>query len=77
MEPRNRREEPSAKFLESRDRLPEDLRPIYEQLVEEYRFRTTVHYRQGYVAYQVLADLVLMGWRPAGEDRLPREPGGT
>jgi len=58
---------PSPKFLAARDRLPDDLKPVYEQFVDEYHFQTIRRFGRGYVAYQVLADLVLMGWRPSGE----------
>jgi len=54
----------SPKFIEARDSLPEELRPIYDRLVEEYAFYTTTKYGQGYVAYSVLAELVRAGWRP-------------
>jgi len=54
----------SAKFLEARDSLPEALRPVYDQLVEEYKFNTEVAYGHGYVAYKVLAALVRDGWKP-------------
>lgn len=54
----------SPKFLEARARLPEDLQPVFDQIVDEYHYRTCVRFGGGYVAYQVMADLVLMGWRP-------------
>jgi hypothetical protein len=63
----------SPKFLEARDSLPEDLRPIYDRLVEEYSFHTHVSYGRGYVAYRVLAALVREGWRPP-PDQQPTDP---
>jgi hypothetical protein len=57
----------SQKFKEAESTLPEDLRPIFLRFVEEYEYLTNVHYRRGYVAYKVLADLVRAGWRPSGE----------
>jgi len=48
--------------------LPEDLRAVYRQLVEEYEYLTSVHYGRGYVAYKVLADLILAGWRPSAQE---------
>jgi hypothetical protein len=54
----------SAKFLEARESLPEELCPIYDQLVKEFAFHTEVNYGRGYVAYRVLAALVRDGWRP-------------
>lgn len=49
--------------------VPDDLKPVFRQLVEEYEYLTTLHYRKGYVAYRVLADLVLAGWRPSADAR--------
>lgn len=57
----------TPKFMEARDSLPEDLRPIYDQMVEEYRFQALVHYGREYVAYKVVAELIRFGWRPSGK----------
>jgi len=57
----------SPKFREAEQRVPDDLRPIFHRLVKEYEYLTALTYGRGYVAYQVLADLVLAGWRPAAE----------
>lgn len=57
----------SQKCTAAAHRLPEELRPVFLQLVKEYEFLTTLRYGRGYVAYEVLADLVLAGWRPGGE----------
>ena len=57
----------SPKFLEARESLPEELRSIYDRLVEEYSFHTEVSYGRGYVAYRVLAALVQEGWRPPAD----------
>lgn len=54
----------SPKFIEARQSLPNDLRVVYDRLVEEYAFYTEIKYGQGYVAYAVLAELVRAGWRP-------------
>ncbi len=54
----------SPKFIEARESLPPDLRPIYDRLVEEYAYQTAVRYGKGYVAYSVLAEVVRSGWRP-------------
>lgn len=54
----------SPKYIEARNSIPEELRPIFDQLVEEYAFYATVKYGRGYVAYNVLAELVKIGWRP-------------
>lgn len=67
MESPSQKKEKSPKFLEARERVPEELRGIYDQLVDEYHFRTCTRFGGGYVAYQVIADLVLMGWRPSAD----------
>ena len=64
----------SPKYLEARESLPEDLRPIYDRLAEEYSFHTEVLYGRGYVAYKVLAALVREGWRPPNDGRPANEP---
>ena len=61
----------SPKYLEAKKRLPEHLKPVMQRLTQEYEFQTAVHYGKGYVAYQVLADLVLAGWRPTDEAATP------
>lgn len=59
----------SPKYQDAEALLPDDLKPVYRQLVEEYEYLTTVNYGRGYVAYRVLAELVLAGWRPSEEKR--------
>ena len=55
----------SEKYLSAKESLPKNLHAIYDQLVEEYMFHTEKRYGRGYVAYNVLADLVRDGWRPS------------
>jgi hypothetical protein len=59
----------SEKYKEAELTLPDDLKPIFRRLVEEYEYLTQLQFGRGYVAYIVLADLVLSGWRPTGEAR--------
>ena len=54
----------SPKYRAAEGRVPEDLRPVFQRLVKEYEFLTALRYGRGYVAYEVLADLILAGWRP-------------
>jgi hypothetical protein len=51
------------KYQEAEARLPDELKPMLRELVKQYEYLTTLHYGRGYVAYQVLADLILAGWR--------------
>lgn len=64
----------SPKYVEALESLPEELRPIYDRLVEEYAFHTEVSYGRGYVAYRVLADLVREGWRPPSDGQTKEPP---
>ena len=57
----------SEKHQEARDGLSDDLKPVFDELVEEYRYRTARRYGQPYVSYIVLADLVRVGWRRSAE----------
>ena len=55
------------KYEEALARLPDEFKDTFKRLVEEYEFLTNTHYGRGYVAYQVLADLILAGWRSSAE----------
>jgi len=57
--------EKSEKYLSAKNSLSTNLQPIHKQIVEEYMFHTYKRYGRGYVAYDVLADLVRDGWRPS------------
>ena len=57
----------SEKFKKARVTLPENLRPIYDDLANQYAFHTTRLFGKGYVAYEVLASLVRDGWRCTAE----------
>ncbi len=54
----------SPKFLEARNSLSEELRPIYDRMVDEYGYQALRLYGRGWVAYKVIAELVKGGWRP-------------
>ncbi len=60
----------SEKYKEAEAILPDELKPVFMRFVEEYEYLTMTHFGRGYVAYRVLADLVLAGWRPSAE-RMP------
>ena len=63
--------ENSEKYQAVRESLPEELRPIFRQLEEEYAFHTHVKYGRGYVAYAILAELLRDGWRQSGKTAEP------
>jgi len=57
----------SPKLIAARDSLDKKDQIIFLQLVEEYAFFSLKNYGRGWVAYDVLADLVRSGWRPSGK----------
>lgn len=52
-----------TKYLQALNSLPEDLRPAYKEMVEDYKFFALKRYGRAWVAYDVIADLVRSGWR--------------
>jgi hypothetical protein len=52
----------SDKRANARNTLPDDLKPVFDELVEDYKFATINRFGRGYAAYMVLADLVRVGW---------------
>ena len=54
----------SKKYLKAKEKLPEGLRDIYTQMVDEYAFHALQLYGRNWVAYDVIAELVLAGWQP-------------
>ena len=59
--------ERSEKHQQARDALPEDLRPVFDQLVDDYRFAAHTYHGSPFVSYHVLAEIVKAGWRPSAE----------
>lgn len=57
----------SEKHEQARNSLPEELRPIFDDFVADYKFHATKRHGAPYVSYIVLADMVRAGWRLATE----------
>ena len=57
----------TPKYEEARNTLPDELKPVFDQLVNEYRYRAALRHGAPYVSYIVLADLVRAGWRRSAE----------
>jgi hypothetical protein len=57
----------TEKSKQAEAKLPADLRPVYQHMVRDYEFLTMHHFGRGYVAYSVLAEMVLAGWRPTAD----------
>ena len=53
----------SEKHEAARSSLPEELRPVFDQFVEDYKFAGTIHHGSPFVSYIILAEMVNAGWR--------------
>lgn len=53
----------SEKELEARNSLPEELKPVFDEFVTDYRYVATGRHGKPYISYIVLADMVKAGWR--------------
>ncbi len=56
-------EKPSEKQIEARNSLPDELKPIFDDFVADYKYVATIRSVLPYVSYIVLADMVRAGWR--------------
>ena len=52
----------SEKHEQARSSLPDELRPIFDDFVADYRYAATKHHGAPYVSYVVLAKMVRAGW---------------
>jgi len=57
----------SEKHEEARKSLPEELGPIFDKFVDDYKFAGTIHHGAPFVSYIILAEMVKAGWRWSGE----------
>jgi hypothetical protein len=62
-EPMNKPFRPSGRYEEARRMLPADLYPVFDELIEHYKFAADKHHGHAFVSPKVIAELVLMGWR--------------
>ena len=58
---------PSEKQIEARDSLPNELKPIFDDFVADYRYAATLRHGRPYVSFIVLADMIKAGWRRSAE----------
>lgn len=59
----------SEKYIEAKNSLSDNLKPIYEEFVADYRYAATLRCGKPYVSYIVLADIIRSGWRPTAEHK--------
>ena len=67
METRSMAQKRSDKHEVARETLPDELRPIFDQFVDDYKFAGTIHHGSPFVSYIILAEMVKAGWRQSGE----------
>ena len=53
----------TPKHEEARNSLPDDLKPIFDEFVADYRYAASMRHGAPYVSYVVLADMIRAGWR--------------
>lgn len=53
----------SLKQNDARNSLPEELKPVFDEIVNDYKYAATIRHGRPYISYVVLADLVRAGWR--------------
>jgi len=51
----------------ARNTLADELKHVFDQFVEDYKFAAAVHHGSPFVSYIVLAEMVKGGWRPSAE----------
>lgn len=56
-------EKPSEKQIQARNSLPDELKPIFDDFVADYKYAATMRHGRPYISYIVLADMVRAGWR--------------
>lgn len=59
--------------IAARELLPPELHAMLDEMIEDYRFAALKHHRGKFVSPKVLAELILMGWRPSAA---PMKQGG-
>lgn len=62
-------EEPkrTEKHEAARNSLPDELKPVFDDFVTDYKFAATKHHGSPFVSYVVLAEMVRLGWRLGAE----------
>lgn len=63
----------SPKYIEAIAKLPDDLVPIFYELIEHYKFAALKHHGKDWASPLVIAELVLIGWRNAEDARKPKK----
>jgi hypothetical protein len=56
-------EKRTEKHEQARNSLPDDLKPIFDRFVNDYKFHGMTRYGSPFVSYIILADMIREGWR--------------
>jgi hypothetical protein len=64
----------SEKHEQARNSLPNELKPVFDDFVNDYKFCGTKHHGAPFVSYIILAEMVKMGWRLAAEPVRDSDP---
>jgi hypothetical protein len=60
-------EKRSEKHEQARNSLSDELKPIFDDFVADYKFAATKHHGAPFVSYIVLAEMTRAGWRLAAQ----------
>ncbi len=53
----------TEKHEHARNSLPDELKPLFDDFVADYKFAGTKHHGSPFVSYIILAEMVRTGWR--------------
>lgn len=67
----------TPKYLEAIKNLPEALVPVFDELLEHYKFAALKHHGREMASPLVIAELVLLGWRNSETARGSRSLGSS
>ena len=62
----------SPKYIEALEIIPDELVPVFDELLEHYKFAALKQHGRAMASPLVIAELVLMGWRNTEEQREPK-----
>lgn len=57
----------SEKHELARNNVPDELKEVFDEFVEHYKYAATKHHGFPFVSYVVLAEMVELGWRCVAE----------
>ena len=69
------KEKMNPKMEKEFESLPNELKPIFKRIVDEYQYHCVLKYGRPFVSYAVLADLVRDGWRPTHDPFIDSKAG--